>query len=53
MIFLLSAYMAAHNVTVGLFPGQAIGGYPVEDLIQWQGFVDRQWTELERIATSV
>ncbi|MFT4039403.1 MAG: NAD(+) synthase [Thermomicrobiales bacterium] len=42
--------MAADDVTVGLFPEQAIGGYPVEDLIQWQGFVDRQWAELERIA---
>src|ERR687894_390462 len=42
--------MAADDVTVGVFPEQAIGGYPVEDLIQWQGFVDRQWPELERFA---
>ena len=42
--------MAADGVTIGLFPEQAIGGYPVEDLIQWQGFVARQWTELERFA---
>jgi NAD+ synthase (glutamine-hydrolysing) len=40
--------MAADAVTVGVFPEQAIGGYPVEDLIQWQGFVARQWGELER-----
>ena len=42
--------MAADGVTVGVFPEQAIGGYPVEDLIQWQGFVERQWAELERFA---
>src|SRR5215212_2773609 len=39
--------MAAEGVTVGLFPEQVIGGYPPEDLIQWQGFVDNQWTKLE------
>jgi NAD+ synthase (glutamine-hydrolysing) len=42
--------MAAGNVTVGIFPEQVVGGYPPEDLIQWQGFVDRQWSELERFA---
>ena len=42
--------MAANEVTIGVFPEQAIGGYPVEDLIQWQGFVERQWPELERFA---
>ncbi|MEA2527133.1 MAG: hypothetical protein QOF73_4360 [Thermomicrobiales bacterium] len=42
--------MAAENVTVGVFPEQVVGGYPPEDLIQWQGFVDRQWDELERFA---
>ena len=42
--------MAADGVTIGIFPEQAIGGYPVEDLIQWQGFVERQWPELERFA---
>ena len=51
-VIAMAADMAADNVTVGLFPEQAIGGYPVEDLIQWQGFVDRQWTELERIAAA-
>jgi NAD+ synthase (glutamine-hydrolysing) len=40
--------MARDGVTIGVFPEQAIGGYPVEDLIQWQGFVERQWTALER-----
>ncbi len=28
--------MAAEQVTVGIFPEQVIGGYPPEDLIQWQ-----------------
>lgn len=44
--------MAAEGVTVGLFPEQVIGGYPPEDLIQWQGFVDNQWTQLERFAAA-
>lgn len=46
----MAAAMAADAVTIGVFPEQAIGGYPVEDLIQWQGFVERQWPELERFA---
>lgn len=42
--------MAADAVTVAVFPEQVIGGYPVEDLIQWQGFVDGQWPHLLRVA---
>lgn len=42
--------MAAQQVTVALFPEQLVGGYPQEDLVQWQRFVDRQWTELQRFA---
>ncbi|HZI15111.1 MAG TPA: nitrilase-related carbon-nitrogen hydrolase, partial [Myxococcus sp.] len=42
--------MAADGVTVGVFQEQLIAGYPSEDLVQWQGFVDRQWPELERFA---
>ncbi|CAN5672740.1 NAD+ synthase [soil metagenome] len=42
--------MAASSVTLGIFPEQAIGGYTPEDLVQWQGFVDRQWPELEHFA---
>ncbi len=42
--------MAQQQVTVALFPEQLVGGYPQEDLVQWQRFVDRQWTELERYA---
>ncbi|MFZ5444832.1 MAG: NAD(+) synthase [Myxococcota bacterium] len=40
--------MAAQQVTVAVFPEQLVGGYPQEDLVQWQAFVDRQWAELER-----
>ncbi len=40
--------MAAQDVTVAVFPEQLVGGYPQEDLVQWQAFVDRQWSELER-----
>jgi NAD+ synthase (glutamine-hydrolysing) len=46
----LARKMAADDVTVGVFQEQIIGGYPAEDLIQWQGFVDHQWPELERFA---
>jgi len=46
----LARKMAADDVTVGLFQEQIIGGYPAEDLIQWQGFIDHQWPELERFA---
>ncbi|MGA9522503.1 MAG: NAD(+) synthase [Myxococcaceae bacterium] len=42
--------MAADGVTVGAFQEQLIGGYPPEDLVQWQGFVDLQWSELQRFA---
>ena len=44
--------MAADGVTLGLFQEQLISGYPVEDLIQWQGFVDGQWPELLRFAAA-
>jgi NAD+ synthase (glutamine-hydrolysing) len=40
--------MAAEGVTVGLFQEQLVGGYPPEDLIQWTGFVEKQWSELQR-----
>src|ERR1700687_3607698 len=44
--------MAGDGVTVGLFQEQLIGGYPCEDLIQWRGFVEHQWTQLVRFAES-
>ncbi len=46
----LAEAMAAARVTVALFPEQAIGGYPPEDLVQWRGFVDRQWDALVSVA---
>ncbi len=48
----LALRMAGEGVTVGVFQEQLIGGYPTEDLIQWQGFVDGQWDELQRFAQS-
>ncbi len=47
----MAGEMAASGVTVGAFPEQVIGGYPAEDLVQWQGFVAAQWRELLRFAT--
>lgn len=46
----MARQMADAHVTVALFPEQLIGGYPQEDLVQWQAFVDRQWGELLRFA---
>ncbi|MBS1148480.1 MAG: synthetase [Myxococcaceae bacterium] len=46
----MAKQMVAAQVTVGVFPEQVVGGYPPEDLIQWQAFVDRQWVELNRFA---
>jgi NAD+ synthase (glutamine-hydrolysing) len=46
----MARQMAEAHVTVAVFPEQLIGGYPQEDLVQWQAFVDRQWVELERYA---
>lgn len=46
----LAHAMAAEEVTLGAFQEQLISGYPPEDLVQWQGFVERQWAELERFA---
>ncbi len=48
----LAQQMAADEVTVGVFQEQLIGGYPSEDLIQWQGFVDGQWPQLLKFAQS-
>ncbi len=42
--------MVADQVTVAVFPEQVVGGYPAEDLIQWQAFVEAQWLQLERYA---
>lgn len=44
--------MRRDGVTVAAFPEQVIGGYPSEDLIQWDAFVAGQWRELERFAAA-
>ncbi len=41
---------AADGATVALFPEQVLGGYPAEDLVQWRGFVEAQWSALGRFA---
>lgn len=47
---MVAGEMAAQQVTLAVFPEQLVGGYPQEDLVQWQRFVDRQWVELTRYA---
>ncbi|HUH12069.1 MAG TPA: NAD(+) synthase [Longimicrobiales bacterium] len=42
--------MADDDVTVACFGEQVLGGYPSEDLVQWQAFVHAQRRELERVA---
>lgn len=42
--------MEDDGVTVACFGEQVIGGYPPEDLIQWQAFLQAQRRELERFA---
>ncbi|MFY2559622.1 NAD(+) synthase [Corallococcus terminator] len=46
----LAKRMSEDGVTVGVFQEQLLAGYPAEDMVQWQGFIDRQWPELERFA---
>jgi NAD+ synthase (glutamine-hydrolysing) len=43
--------MAAEDVTVGCFSEQVIGGYPPEDLVQWNTFLAAQRRELQRFAS--
>ncbi len=48
---LVQAHAAvAERATVVAFPEQLVSGYPPEDLVQWRGFVEGQWGELERFA---
>jgi NAD+ synthase (glutamine-hydrolysing) len=44
--------MAADDVTLGVYQEQLVGGYPPEDLVQWQGFVSAQRDELLRFAAA-
>ena len=41
---------AAAGVTLGVFHEQLVGGYPSEDLVQWDTFVEAQRAELARFA---
>lgn len=49
-IVTLAEAMATEQVTIALFPEQSIGGYQPEDLVQWRGFVERQWDALVSVA---
>jgi NAD+ synthase (glutamine-hydrolysing) len=44
--------MAAADVTLGVFQEQLVGGYPPEDLVQWNGFVVAQREQLRRFAAA-
>jgi NAD+ synthase (glutamine-hydrolysing) len=46
----LGEAMAKDGVTVAAYPEQVVGGYPAEDLVQWDGFLERQWQALLRFA---
>jgi NAD+ synthase (glutamine-hydrolysing) len=43
---------AAEQTTLAVFPEQVIGGYAVEDLVQWRAFVASQRRELYRFAAA-
>lgn len=47
-----AAAMAQDGVTVAAYPEQVVGGYPPEDLVQWQGFLERQWEALLQFAAA-
>lgn len=47
----LAHELSKQQTSIAVFPEQTVAGYPAEDLVQWQAFVDRQWTELERFAS--
>lgn len=48
----LARKLGDRGVSLAVFPEQVIGGYAAEDLVQWSGFVEAQWRELERFATA-
>ncbi|MFN0064224.1 MAG: NAD(+) synthase [Myxococcaceae bacterium] len=49
-VIALARDMSASGATLAVFPEQVIGGYPAEDWVLWKGFVEAQWTQLERFA---
>jgi NAD+ synthase (glutamine-hydrolysing) len=44
----MAAEQASAGVTLGIFHEQLVGGYPSEDLVQWDTFVEAQRAELGR-----
>ena len=46
----IARLFAAEQTTLAVFPEQVIGGYAVEDLVQWRAFVASQRRELYRFA---
>src|SRR3954463_5061621 len=46
----MASAMAQEDTTIALFPEQVVGGYAMEDLVQWRGLVASQRRELERFA---
>jgi NAD+ synthase (glutamine-hydrolysing) len=42
--------LAKDGVSVAVYPEQVVGGYPPEDLVQWDGFLERQWQALLHFA---
>jgi NAD+ synthase (glutamine-hydrolysing) len=42
--------LAKDGVSVAAYPEQVVGGYPPEDLVQWDGFLERQWQALLHFA---
>ncbi|MDO8584733.1 MAG: NAD(+) synthase [bacterium] len=49
-ILVRAKQLADAHCAVAAFSEHTISGYPVEDLVQWKGFVAQQWEELRRFA---
>ncbi|MCL2723067.1 MAG: NAD(+) synthase [Polyangiaceae bacterium] len=45
-------HAASDGATIVVLPEQLIAGYAPEDLVQWAAFVEAQWKELERFAST-
>ncbi len=46
----LAKELSAQGTSIAVFPEQCVAGYPAEDLVQWERFLERQWSELARFA---
>jgi NAD+ synthase (glutamine-hydrolysing) len=47
----MAQQLSAKECAVVCFPEQTISGYPCEDLVQWSGFVEEQFVQLERFCS--